>query len=264
MQTMRGTTLGSTLRIAWTIVTLVGVEMAVCALAVAPVVAVGMWLSTSVHPCGAWQVLCVSLGVVPGYTVFALALTVVTPAAVWITGWRTPAAAEMRIRDLGWPLLGWVRFLSILHVTRFFAGGLLRGTPIWTMHLRLCGARMGRRVYINSLDVSDYNLLDFGDDVVIGGAAHVSGHTVEGGVVKTGTVKLGRGVTIGLASIVEIGVEIAPGCQIGAMSFVPKHARLDEPGVYVGIPAARLTSPAATDPQDDPVGRSGHAGSDGR
>jgi hypothetical protein len=74
--------------------------------------------------------------------VFALALLIATPLAVRATGWRTPSDAEMRIADYGWPLLGWVRFMAAIHVARFFAGGLLRGTPLWSWHLRLCGAKM--------------------------------------------------------------------------------------------------------------------------
>jgi hypothetical protein len=231
---------GAAWRLAWTVVTLVGVSSLVCAASVAPIAAVWLWLAEVTDGLGAWRTVAFALVAIPSYAAFALALAIVTPLAVRLTGWRTPEAAEMPIAEVGWPLLRWVRSVALLHLARFFAGGLLRGTPVWTLHLRLCGARMGRRVYINTLAVSDYNLLDFADDVVIGGAAHVSGHTVESGVVKTGRVSLGRGVTIGLASVVEIDVEIAAGCQIGAMSFVPKHARLTEPGVYVGVPVARL------------------------
>lgn len=46
----------------------------------------------------------------------------------------------------------------------------------------------------------DHNLLDFGDGVVIGANVHVSGHTVEAGVVKTAPVRPGRGVTVGWGS----------------------------------------------------------------
>ena len=88
------------------------------------------------------------------------------------------------------------------------AGLLFRGSPIWTAYLRLNGACIGRRVYVNTLFVSDYNLLEFGDDVVIGAEVHISGHTVEGGMVKTGRVRLGNNVTIGLGSVIEIGVDI--------------------------------------------------------
>jgi acetyltransferase-like isoleucine patch superfamily enzyme len=130
--------------------------------------------------------------------------------------------------------------MAATHIDRFFAGGLFRGTPIWTAYLRLAGARLGRRVYVNSLAVTDYNLLEFGDDVVIGHDAHLSGHTVEHGTVKTAPLRLGRGVTIGLGSVIGVGVEAGDGCHVGALSFVPKHARLASGATYAGIPAERL------------------------
>ena len=58
----------------------------------------------------------------------------------------------------------------------------------------------------------DHNLIEHGDDVVIGSDVHLSGHTVEGGIVKTAAVRVGRGVTIGLGSVVDIGVNVGPGC----------------------------------------------------
>ena len=109
-----------------------------------------------------------------------------------------------------------VRGVAVNHVVRVLAGQLLRGTPPWSFYLRLSGARVGRRVYVNSLSVSDYNLLEFGDDVVIGADAHIAGHTVERGVVKMAPVSLGPGVMVGVGSIVDIGATAGAGCQIGA------------------------------------------------
>jgi acetyltransferase-like isoleucine patch superfamily enzyme len=108
------------------------------------------------------------------------------------------------------------------------------------MYLRLNGAAIGRRTYVNSTSVSDHNLLAFADDVVIGADAHISGHTIEHGRLRTGTVRIDRGVTVGLGSIIDIDVEIGAGCVVGAMSLVPKHSRLDAGAVYVGIPARKL------------------------
>ena len=48
-------------------------------------------------------------------------------------------------------------------------------------------------------------------------------------------MRIGRGVTVGLGSIIDIDVEIGAGCVVGAMSLVPKHSRLDAGAVYVGI-----------------------------
>jgi len=83
-------------------------------------------------------------------------------------------------------------------------------------------------------------MLVFGDGVVIGEGVHLSGHTVEGGMVKTGQVRLGRFVTVGLGSMVGIGVEAGEKCQIGALSLVPKYSSLDGGATYAGAPAKRV------------------------
>ena len=186
-----------------------------------------------------------SFAIIPSYAVFAITLMFASALATRVTGWRTQPNAEMRLADLDWPLLDWVRYMVAIHVVRLFAGTLFRGTPIWSAYLRLNGARVGRRVYVNSLAVSDHNLLDFGDDVVIGGDVHLSGHTVERGFVKTAPVRLGDHATIGLGSLISIGVTIGPGVQIGALSLVPKHVTLDGPGTYAGVPARPLGSDAS-------------------
>jgi acetyltransferase-like isoleucine patch superfamily enzyme len=177
---------------------------------------------------------------IPAYLVFALSLIVLSALTTRVTGWRTPANAELPIRAASWPLLDWMRYVTSIQLVRIFAGPLFRATPVWSWYMKLNGARLGSRVFVNSLKVTDHNLLDFGDDVVIGGDVHLSGHTVEGGFVKTAPVKLGKGVTVGVGSVVNIGVEAGDGCQIGALSYVPKFSKLEEGGIYVGIPVKRL------------------------
>jgi acetyltransferase-like isoleucine patch superfamily enzyme len=92
-------------------------------------------------------------------------------------------------------------------------------------------------VYINTLFISD---LESGDDVVVGSDVHLSGHTVEAGMLKTGRVRLGHNVTVGLGTVVEIDVVVGADCQVGALSFVPRHTALDADAVYAGVPARRL------------------------
>ena len=159
---------------------------------------------------------------------------IVSPLALRLLRWHTPPDAHMRIDDIDWALLRWVRYGASIHLVRIIAGTLFRGTPVWTAHLRLNGARLGKRVYVNSLSVSDYNLIECGNDVVIGGAVHLSGHTVEAGVVKTARVRIGDNVTIGLGTVIDIGVDIGSDSQIGALSFVPKYAKLKGGVVYAG------------------------------
>lgn len=211
-----------------------------CAVSLTPPMLIAYWLLAFAPTYGVPRGLVFAVVLAPAYVLFALCLMIVSPVASRLLRWRTPADAEMVIAEMGWPLLRWVRYGASLHLARLVAGTLFRGTPLWTLHLRLNGARLGRRVFINSLSVSDYNLLECGDDVVVGGGVHMSGHTVEFGIVKTAAVRIGSNVTIGLGSVVEIGVEIESNVQVGALSFVPKYARLEGGHVYAGAPVQPL------------------------
>jgi serine acetyltransferase len=224
-------------RIGWTVVVLIGVETVVCGLAAMPAIMVWLWLAEwAAGASSLGRIALFSAAAVPSYILFALGLMVGSSLATRLTGARTTPNLEMRIVDMDWRLLAWARYMAAIHLVRVFAGTLFRGSPIWTWYLKLNGARIGRGVYVNTTFISDHNVLEFGDDVVIGAEVHLSGHTVEAGVVKTAHVRLGRGVTIGLGSVIDIDVEIGDKAQVGALSVVPKHSRLEAGVVYVGIP----------------------------
>lgn len=230
---------GVRLRIAWMMTSFILVQSLICGLAAAPIVLI--WTSLLVWiPAGIPTVAFICVAALPSYGIFAIFLMAVSAFTLRSLGWQTPRDSQMRIADFDWPVLNWTRSMAALHVVRVLAGTLYRASPIWTAYLRWSGARLGKRVYVASLALSDYNLLEFGDDVVIGADVHLSGHTVEGGVVKTAGVRLGRAVTIGLGSVIDIGVEIGDECQIGALSLVPKGATLQPGAVYVGRPVRRV------------------------
>lgn len=227
-------------RITCTAVLIIVEQVLLCTVALAPTVA--LWIvAVDQAPASVFvRTLTFSALLIPSYILFALCLMTVSGVTARVSAARTPAHLELRIADMSWALMRWARYMVRIHVVRLFAGTIFRGSPFWTAYLRLNGARMGRRVYVNTLFISDHNLLELGDDVVIGSEVHISGHTVEGGFVKTAPVRLGDGVTIGIGTVIEIGVDVGAHAQIGALSFVPKHTRWPGGAVYAGIPVKRL------------------------
>jgi acetyltransferase-like isoleucine patch superfamily enzyme len=234
-------------RAGWAVATILAVETLIVGLSVMPAFFCWTWIFTFVTPSNvALRAMLAAMAFVPAYLVFAMALAALSAVSTRLLGWRTRAGAAWSLADLEWPLLDWSRYMVSTHVVRVLVGTLFRSSPIWTWYMRLNGARIGRGVYVNSLSISDHNLLTLGDGVVIGEAVHLSGHTVEGGVVKTAPVRLGRGVTVGLGSMVGIGVDAGDGCIIGALSVVPKHTTLEPRTIYAGVPARRIErGPAA-------------------
>ena len=231
---------GVMLRITWVAVSVIVVETLVVGLSALPGALLLERLSRVPTTSSTLRAFVVCLGTVPAYAAFAIILIVLSAFSTWLLGWRTPPDAEMVVAEVGWPLCNWACYGISSHVVRVLVGAMLKATPVWSFYLRMNGARLGRGVYVNSLHVTDHNLLEFGDYVVIGDGAHLSGHTVERDVIKTGRVRLGRGVMVGLDSIVGIGVEAGPGCQIGALSLVPKYAKLEAGATYVGRPVSRV------------------------
>jgi len=235
-------------RFAWTIISVFVVESLIFGLAALPAVVFFRWHTTWSIDVPAAKTVILAMALVPTYAIFAFLLMSLSAGATRILGWRPDAPADMPIAELGWPLCNWARYQISSHVVAFFAGGLLRATPVWSMYMRLNGARFGRRVWVNSLGVTDHCLLDFGDDVVIGSGVHLSGHTVEHGVVRTARVRIGAGTTIGVNAHVEIGADIGPRCQIGSLSMVPKFTTLPGNQTYVGVPVRPLDASGEEEP----------------
>ncbi|MGZ8411315.1 MAG: hypothetical protein ACXW05_01145 [Gemmatirosa sp.] len=223
-------------RVAWAVGSLFVVESLILGLAVLPAAAFWTWhLRWTVVPSWA-RVLVLAMAFVPTYLLFAAGVMVYSATVTRLLGWRTPAGVTTRVADLDWPLLNWGRYLATTHMVRLFAGAVFRSTPMWVAYLRLNGARVGRGVWVNSLALMDHSLLELGDGTVVGSDAHIAGHIVEGGMLTTARVRVGRDVTIGIGSVIGIDVEIGDGAQVGALSVVPKHARLEAGAVYAGAP----------------------------
>ncbi len=229
------------IRVAWCVASLFVVESIVFGLSILPAAFFWRWHTSWDLTPPALEVVVLAMAAIPAYVVFAVFFMGLSALAMRLFGWRPPPGMEVPIATFPWPLLDWIRYTVSFHLVRILVGTFLRTTPLWVFYMRLNGAKLGRRVWINSLDVTDHCLLEFGDDVVIGGGVHLSGHTVERGLWKTAPVRLARGVTVGVGANVEIGVEAGPECQIGALSAVTKFQQLDGHSSYAGIPARKIS-----------------------
>ena len=176
----------------WTVISIFIVETLVFGLSVLPAFTFWTWTITWVPDPPILRPAIVAMSLVPAYLVFAFSLVALSAFSTKVCGWRTAPDGMWKLRDLEWPLLDWSRYMISTHVVRVLVGTFFRASPLWTLYMRWNGARIGRGVHINSLSISDHNMLEFGDGVVIGENVHLSGHTVEGGMVKTGPVRLGR------------------------------------------------------------------------
>jgi acetyltransferase-like isoleucine patch superfamily enzyme len=110
------------------------------------------------------------------------------------------------------------------------------------------GARVGRRVHINTAVIADQNLLEIGDDTIIGGDVTLVCHVAERGHLVTAPVRIGRGVTVGLMAVILPGCTIGDGAVIAAGAVLSKHTHVAAGEVWAGVPARRVGKRHGDDP----------------
>ena len=105
------------------------------------------------------------------------------------------------------------------------------------LYLRLMGARIGKRCYIDTTDLTEHDLVDIGDDVALNDFAGLQTHLFEDRVMKVGAIRVGDRATIGSLAIVLYDAEIGADAQLGDLSVVMKGETLPDGTSWDGSPA---------------------------
>jgi non-ribosomal peptide synthetase-like protein len=113
----------------------------------------------------------------------------------------------------------------------------LRGTPWINVYLRLMGCRIGRRVFTDTTDITEHDLVTIGDDAALNENAGLQTHLFEDRVMKVSGVDIGARATVGSLAIVLYDAVIEPDAQLGDLSVLMKGERLPAATSWEGSPA---------------------------
>ena len=233
-------------RLVWTIVSAGVVESLVFGLSVVPCAYFFELLLRVDYPNRFVAASVLGIMFIPTYVAFAVYLMILSAVSTRLTGWRTPPNMDMRIAALEWPVLGWARYMVSIHIVRLFAGSLLRATPLWTFYLRLNGARLGKGVLHQQ--PGGHGPQPAGVRLITSSSVTASiSRAIRSNAEWSARRRCGSAVCVmvGLGSVVGIGVEAGPGCQIGALSLVPKFAKLEAGVTYAGTPVHKIEPPSS-------------------
>jgi non-ribosomal peptide synthetase-like protein len=120
--------------------------------------------------------------------------------------------------------------------------GLLVGTPFLPMVLRWFGARIGRRTWIATTYLTEFDLVDIGDDAAVGLDVSLQTHLFEDRIMKISTVTVRTGASIGTRSIVLYDGVVGAGVSLGALSLLMKGEKLPAHTSWQGIPARGMAN----------------------
>ena len=173
-------------------------------------------------------------GIGLGYFIFGLTLTVETVLFRLIFRLKLKEG-EYSLGSL--ETFKWAFVNSLILIVKYTFMNFMKVTPFLPLYYRWMGAKVGKRVQINTTDIGDVSLLEICDDAVIGGEVVLIGHLAEHGKLKLKRTKIGQKVTIGLGSVIMPGCEIGDGSLIAARSVLLKNTVVPPNSIFAGSPA---------------------------
>ena len=99
------------------------------------------------------------------------------------------------------------------------------------------GATIGRRVYLDTTDLTEFDLVTIGDDAALNDAAGLQTHLFEDRVMKVSHVTIGARATVGSLAIVLYDAVIEDGAELGDLSVLMKGETLAAGTAWEGSPA---------------------------
>lgn len=109
-------------------------------------------------------------------------------------------------------------------------------TPLMSAYLRAMGAKVGPDVWCETLNVTEFDLVDFGEGCAINRRAHVETHLVHDRLMRLGPTRLEPGSTLGPSSAVLPDTTLGAGCIVGGRSVVMRGEQLPARTRWHGTP----------------------------
>lgn len=117
---------------------------------------------------------------------------------------------------------------------------LILGTPCMPWYLRAMGAKVGRNVWFETLNITEFDTVTIGDGCAVNRFAHVETHLFHDRVLRIGPTHLGAGSTMGPASAVLPDTVLGAGSVLGARSVVLRGEQLPAGTRWHGAPVEAM------------------------
>lgn len=113
---------------------------------------------------------------------------------------------------------------------------MLTRTPFVCWYFRLFGAKIGHRVYMETTDFTEFDLVTIGDEAVLNDDCTIQTHLFEDRVMKIGTIYIGPHCRVGSGALVLYDTKMEEGASIDDLSLLMKGETLPAGTHWAGIP----------------------------
>ncbi|MDB5960034.1 MAG: peptide synthetase [Massilia sp.] len=114
----------------------------------------------------------------------------------------------------------------------------LRGTPWLPLAFNLLGAKIGRGVYLDTTDITEFDCVTIGHYSELNALSCPQTHLFEDRIMKIDHVEIGSKVYLGPRSAVLYSARVGDNARIGALTLVMKGEHIPAGTSWSGAPAA--------------------------
>ncbi|MCS4301803.1 Pls/PosA family non-ribosomal peptide synthetase [Chryseobacterium sp. BIGb0232] len=112
----------------------------------------------------------------------------------------------------------------------------LRGTWWLPFFMRFLGVKIGKKVWLNTTDITEFDMVSIGDESMLNEDCGPQTHLFEDRIMKIGNVTIGSQTTINSRTIILYNTEIGNNVNIDALSLVMKGEVLSDNTSWYGSP----------------------------
>ncbi len=144
-----------------------------------------------------------------------------------------------------WSTFVWrTELLTALHenLANSFLVELLTGTPWICGFFRLMGAKIGKRVFLDTTYLTEFDLISIGDDAALNDSCTIQTHLFEDRVMKMSTIHIGAHCSVGAGSVVLYDTLMQDGATLGDLSLLMKGESLPAHTQWHGTPAHKTSA----------------------
>jgi non-ribosomal peptide synthetase-like protein len=114
----------------------------------------------------------------------------------------------------------------------------LRGTPWLPLAFNLMGSRIGKGVYLDTTDITEFDCVSIGAHSELNALCCPQTHLFEDRVMKIDHVHIGERVYMGPRSAVLYSATVANNARLGPLTLVMKGESIPAASRWSGCPAA--------------------------
>jgi non-ribosomal peptide synthetase-like protein len=118
----------------------------------------------------------------------------------------------------------------------------LRGTPWLPLAFNLLGCKIGKGVYLDTTDITEFDCVRIGDYSELNALACPQTHLFEDRVMKIDMVEIGNRVYMGPRSAVLYSAKVGDNARLGPLTLVMKGENIPAASRWEGCPAAPATA----------------------